>query len=515
MKSNNRVVFNTAVLYAKMLLTVGFSLYTTRLILDALGNVDFGIFNLIAGVIALLGFLNEAMATSTQRYLSLYQGKNDLPMQRIVFTQSLQLHFKIGGLIIIALLIAGNWLFNGFLVIPDSRLEAAKLAYYMMIFSVSTTILIVPFTGSLIAHENMVLVAAIGTLEIFLKLGLALALFWVKSDKLVAYSIGIAAINFISLFVYVSYCFRKYPECTLIGIFAKNKKLSKELSSFAGWNLFGALCGVGRTQGTAVIFNIFLGAVVNTSYAIANQVSAQMSFFSVSLLRAINPQIMKSEGLGDRERMLKLSMAASKYGFFLFAIFAIPCIFEMEAILGFWLKEVPVNAVAFCQLSLVTVMCNQITIGLQSAFQAIGQIKIYQLVVGSLILSGIPLSYAFLHFGFSAVNVLFIWILIELVACTLRIYLINRIAGPLIQQFLRKVLAKEIVPVLVSVIICIVISVSLSFDYRFLVTITTSCFAFLLSIYFFGSTTEEKVILTDGLKKVEYFFKNKIGAFNI
>jgi len=514
MKSNQKVAINTAVLYAKMLLTVGASLYTTRLILDVLGSIDFGIFNLIAGVIAMLGFLNEAMATSTQRYLSLYQGKNDIHMQQEVFTQSLQLHIKIGGLIILTLLIASNWLFDGFLVIPSARLESAKLAYYMMIFSVSSTILMVPFTGSLIAHENMIWVAIVGIIEIFLKLALAIILFWVTFDKLVAYAVGVAIINLISFFAYVLYCFKKYPECTIRGILSRNKKLSKELSSFAGWNLFGAMCGVGRTQGTAVIFNIFLGTVVNASYAIANQVSAQMSFFSVSLLRAINPQIMKSEGVGDRERMLRLSMIASKYGFFLFAVFAIPFIFEMEAILELWLTDVPVNAVIFCQLSLVAVMSNQLTIGLQSAFQAIGQIKAYQLIVGGLILSGLPISYVFLWYGLSAISVLCVWIVIELTACCLRIYLINRIAGPMFGLFFRSVLVKEFIPVVLSVSTCTILLNVISTQYRFLITIPVSCSIFLTGIYFFGSTKQEKNMFLNGLRKVEYLFKQKIGLTN-
>ena len=337
MQAATKVFFNTGVLYLRMLLTVGISLYTTRLVLNALGVDDFGIYNLIAGIITMLSFLNTAMAVSTQRYLSFYQGRKDKGMQKMVFANSFLLHILIGLSVVILLEAIGVFLFDGFLNIPGDRIEVARIIYHFMSLTVFFTIVAVPFSGSLYAHENILWVAIVTIIEVLLKLGIAILLYTINFDKLIFYGFTMAAVSIVSLLLYMIFCMKKYEECSLKVRRFYDKSLMKELSSFAGWNLFGAICGVGRSQGLAVILNLFFGTIVNAAYAIANQISGQLNFFSATMLRALNPQIMKSEGAGDRERMLRLSMSASKFGFFLLAFIAIPCIFEMPSILKFWL----------------------------------------------------------------------------------------------------------------------------------------------------------------------------------
>lgn len=499
--SGKRVILNTGILYGRMLLTVGVSLYTTRLILNVLGSTDFGIFNLIAGVIAMLAFLNNAMATATQRFLSFYQGKDDLVMQTKVFTNSLNLHIFIGVIIVILLEITGLFLFDGFLNIPVERIDAAKVVYQWMIVSVFFTVLTVPFTGTLVAHENMLWVAVAGIIEVLLKLGWALYLYIVDFDQLIVYAIGMAFVSFFGLLVYAIYCFRHYKECTFNDIFRSDIDLVKELSSFTGWNLFGALCGVGRTQGVAVVLNLFFGTVVNAAYGIAHQISSQLNFFSSTLLRAINPQIMKSEGAGDRQRMLRLSMTASKFGFFLFAIVAIPSIFEMSAILKLWLKSVPEYTVAFCQLILISTLINQLTIGLQSAIQATGKIKVYQIVVGSIILFNLPIAYLLLKLGYSAPTVMYSFIVIEVIACAFRIYFIKMTAGMSVREYVRRVFLKEAAPLIVLLMGSFITSVLLQdqlFVFTFIIVIPLS----MVSIYIFGLDKNEKKMITEMYLKI-------------
>ncbi|PWG78727.1 oligosaccharide flippase family protein [Pararcticibacter amylolyticus] len=509
MKAANRIAVNTGISYARMLITMVISLYSTRIVLNSLGSLDYGIFNLIAGIIAMLSFLNTAMATSTQRYLSYYQGKSNMFMQKKVFTNSLIIHIIIGLLLVVILEILG-WAILGFLNIPDNRMAAAQVVYHYMTVTVFFTVVAVPFNGLLIAHENMIWVAVVNIIETILKLLIAILLTYTSIDKLMLFGGLTALLSVVSLILYASYCFFKYEDCTISGITRIDKKLSKELTSFAGWNLFGSICGLGKTQGIAVLLNIFLGAVVNAAYGIANQVSSQLTFFSVTLLRAVNPQIMRSEGASDRNRMLRLSMVVSKFSFFLMVFFTVPVIFEMKAILTFWLKNVPEYTEAFCNLVLISILLNQLTIGLQSAVQAIGEIKMYQVVVGGVQLLNLPVAYILLYFGYSPQMVLLIGSVIEILACGLRLLFLKRIAGLSLQEYTQRVFLKEIVPVCVIVLTSYLISHTIELGFRFIFNGVISCFVFSVSIYFFGLCEDEKALIDSFYKRIRTSIIQKV-----
>jgi len=503
MQSANKVALNTGILYIRMLITVGISLYATRLVLSALGSSDYGIFSLIAGIIAMLSFLNTAMSTSTQRFLSVYQGKKDLVMQKKVFNHSLILHLGIGIVIVLALEAAGLFIFNGVLNIDPARIAAAKVIYHFMSATVFFTILAVPFLGSLTANENMLWISIVNVIEIVLKLIIALMLFVYEGDKLIFYGLLTAGVSIVTFILYAVYCLKKYAECEIQRKLDVDKSLLKELSSFAGWNLFGSLCSLGRVEGLAILLNVFLGTVVNAAFGIANQVAAQISFFSLTMLRAINPQIMKSEGSNDRKRMLRLTMIASKFSFFLLAIVAIPCIFEMTAILQVWLKTVPDYTVGFCSLILISALINQLTIGLQSGLQATGKIKVYQAVVGTTLLFNLPIAYFFLKSGFPPYSVIISYAFIEACACCLRLFFINKIAQLSYKEYFQKVFLKELIPVVSVVAVCLLMTRTLHFQYRFIATILVSGLVFMVMIYFTGLCADEKEMILNLMRKTK------------
>lgn len=501
-RASTRVAFNTMILYAKMLITMGISLYSTRLVLNALGVSDYGIFNLIAGVIAMLSFLNAAMTTSTQRYLSFHQGTGDFEMQKKIFTNSWILHIAIGVIVVVLLLTLVPFLFSGFLNIPLDRIPMAKALYYFMSASVFFTIIAVPFTASLNTHENMLWIAIVNIIESFIKLGIAISLlYFIQNERLIVYGVLMAILSVISFALYAAYCLKKYDECNVRN-YQIDKPLIKELGGFAGWNVFGSLCAVGRFQGLAVILNMFFGTAVNAAYGIANQILGQLQFFSGTMLRAINPQIMQSEGMNDRQRMLRLSTIASKFGFFLLAFIAIPCIFEMPVILKLWLKNVPDNTVIFCNLTLIGAMFMQLTVGLQSAFQATGKIKYYQLIVGGLILSNLPIAYCLLLAGLPSYSVLVSYICLEFVACFTRLFLLKKLAGLSIREYILSVFVKVFLPLLTIIATCWLITNYLKFDFRFLVTITISIVVFAITIYFTGFCKDEKLLVNNMIRKV-------------
>lgn len=510
MKNTNRVIFNTTILYGNSILTIVFSLYTTRLLLNSLGVIDFGIYNLIAGVIGALSFLNTAMATSTQRYLSFHLTHENPSKLNQIFANSIFLHFLIGVFISLLLILIGNFLFSDILEIPSERIAASQTIYKLMILSVLFTILAVPFTATIIANENMIWIVVINTIEGILKLGGAVFLYFYSDDKLILYTYMMVVVSFISLCFYGIYCLRKYPECSLNIKSKINSNILKELGVFAGWNLFGALCGVSRTQGLGVIMNSFWGTVINTSYGIANQVAGQMSFFSGSMLRAINPQIMKAEGAGNRKDMLMLSMKASKFGYFLLAFIAIPCMFEMPTLLKFWLKEVPDYAVGFCILTLIIFLCNQLTVGLQSAIQATGRIKMYQAIIGSILLLNLPISFLLLYKGFSVYLTLVSAVVLEIIGCIFRLYFLKIKAGLSIKEYCDVVFAKEFIPTLLTCAFCFFSRFVLDNEYRSTLTIAGGILIFMISSYLWGLDKDEKF----HLQKLSKGFCNRIKNIN-
>lgn len=509
MNTSNRVALNTAILYGRMFLTIGLTLYTTRLVLSALGDIDYGIFNLIAGIILMLSFLNNAMATATQRFLSFYQGKNNLEMQKKIFVNSLIIHFLIAVFLIVVLEIVGVFFFQGILNIPLNRINAARVIYHFMSGTVFFTVLSVPFNGSLIAHENMLWVAIVNIAESLLKFGVALLLFRVDGDKLIYYGLLTALISVVAFLLNAVYCYNKYDECRIVFPLSIDKSIAKDLTSFAGWNLFGALCGVGKTQGVAVLLNFFFGTVVNAAYGISNQVSGQLNFFSVTMLRAINPQIMKSEGENDRLRTIRLSLVASKFGFLLLAIFAIPCIFEMSAILKFWLKNVPEYSVSFCSLILIAFMVNQITVGLDSAVQATGKIKSYMLLVGSTKLMIIPTAFVLLKLDFSIYTVFYSYIFFEFLGGVFRVFILNRLIKLSVKQYLNNVVLPLILPLTITICIDYTIIYFNSTIYRPLLLLPASFVVMLISINFLGLVDYEKEMINKMVSKMTSKFLKK------
>ncbi|MCE1167531.1 MAG: hypothetical protein LWX70_05485 [Sphingobacteriia bacterium] len=503
MRSGKKIALNTGILYLKMILTAGITLYTTRLVLEGLGIQDYGVYNLIGGVIAMLAFLNAAMSTSTQRFFSYHQGKDDIELQKRVFSNSLILHFIIGIVMVIVIEIAGLFLFDGFLNIPSNRIDAAKIIYHTMTFTVFFSVISVPYSASLSAHENMLWIAIVGIVEVILKLAVALMVFWFVGDKLVFYAIFVAAVSVVVVVLYAVYCIKRYEEVTLFVHGGVNKPLMKELASFAGWNLFGAACGVARAEGIAIVLNIFFGTIINAAYGIANQLSGQLNFFSLSMLKSMNPQIMRAEGAGERKRMLWLSMKASRFGYYLLAFISIPFIFEMDHILAFWLKTVPDNTAIFCILILIASLVRQLTVGLQSAAQATGRIKLYQVVVGGVLLLNLPAAWLLLKFGYAAYSVLFSFIVVEVLSLVFRLFFLRVLAGMSIRNYSYMVFYKAMIPTIVSVAVSYLIAHYLVMDFRFIINIVVTFIAFSITIYLFGLEKDEKEKVLSAIQMIK------------
>lgn len=509
MSSANRVLSNTLILYIRVIITAGITLYSTRLILEALGEVDYGIFSLISGVVIMLAFLNNALANSTQRFLSYSQGKKDILNQKKIFSNSFLIHITLGLIIVLTLQLTKFFLFDDFLNIPLTRIDTAKVVYDIMCIDIFFTVISVPYNACLMAHENITWVALCNIFISVMKLFAAIILFYTSYDSLLFYSISIGIITFLNYFINMIYCNKKYDESTFF-IVAKSidLKIIKELGAFASWNLLAVLSGMGRTQGIPLVLNLFYGTKANAAYGISYQISGQLNFVSSSLLRALNPQIMKSEGFDDRERMLRLSLFACKTGFFLLSLIVIPFIFEIENILDLWLTKIPEFTIPFCVFVLTYFLLSQLTVGLDSAMHAIGDIKKYSILTSIVRLSTLPIGYLILSFGYGYNEFFYAFIIIEIIAGAIRLKITISKTGLEISHYYREVVLKLLFPTLICMLSCLMITKFFPISLlRLVLTFSLSIFLMLIIFYFTGlSPWEKKIILS-----IIYKIKNKLS----
>lgn len=400
MRPSHRIAKNTAILYARMAITVFISLYSTRLVLQALGEEDYGILNVVGGAIAMLMFLNNAMTTATQRFMSYSQGADDLLRQKQIFNVSVLLHLIIAVMIFFLLQGGGYILFHGVLNISAERMEAAQLIYQFMIFSTFFAVVSVPYDAVINAHENMFLVAVLGIMEAVIRLGIAIYVLNSPYDKLVVYGLLMAILTVFSLLLRQLYCRRYYAEAQIKVRKYYNKDLFKEMTSFAGWSFLGATTSMFGYYGQGIVLNMFFGTRINAAQGVAALISGQLGTFATTMQKALNPVIAKSEGAGDRAMMLRASMFGSKISFFLLIIFYIPMIIEMPYIFRLWLKDVPEFAIIFCRLLLARNLVEQLYSTLSNAIAAVGNIKQFQIYSSILFVLPLFVSYLMFVFGY-------------------------------------------------------------------------------------------------------------------
>lgn len=418
----NRVIKNTGFLYAKMGITMFVSLYTTRLILNSLGASDFGIFNIVGGAIAMLGFLNAAMASATQRFMSYSEGEGDKEKQKSIFNVSFILHLGISFLVGIVLLIAGYFFFNGILNIPQDRIFAAQIVYSSLIVSTMFTVMTVPYDAAMNAHENMKYYAIVGVFESFLKLAVAFACVYTRYDKLIVYGILMSCIPLITLTIMRIYCHRHYEECVIAPRVYWQNGLMKEMTSFAGWNFVGIGASMITNYGNNIIVNHFFGVLLNASIGIVTQIQGMISVLSVNMLKALAPVIVKRAGNGNINEMLKWSYVGMRFSFLLLAVIALPLSVETKFIFTLWLKQVPEWTILFFRLAIVGSLLEQMFNGFSSSLAAIGKIKEFNSYGTITVLFYFALSFITLYMGGDAYWIYIMFIVKTIINSAIKVY---------------------------------------------------------------------------------------------
>lgn len=503
MQAAHRVAKNTGILYARMAITVFISLYATRLVLAALGVADFGLFNVVGGVVAMLGFLNSSMAAATQRFMSYAQGEGDLEKVKRIFNMSTILHAGIAVLMVLVLEIAGYFFFNGILNIAPERVEVAKIIYHFMVVSTFFTVLSVPYEAVITSHENMLFYAIVGIIEAVLKLGIALYLAYSAYDHLIAYGLLMAILAIFLLILRRIYCHRYYAECVLDFRKYYEKTLMKEISSFAGWSLLGAASSMLANYGQIIVINVFFGSIVNAAQGIAIQVGGQLSAFANTMLKALNPIIDKSEGAGNRLLMLKATMSGSKISFFLLMFFYIPVLIEMPYIFKLWLKDVPEYAILFCRLGLIRNLIEQLFITLTSAIAAVGNIRKYQIYNSVLNFFPLVISYILFLFYYPVYTLYIVFIIYAVIGGMLVLSFAKSDCELSISLYLKNV----VIPSVVSFVLIFILSYTpflFNFDQnlRLLLVISISSISFLIVFWFIGFNNEERLMVKPIIRSI-------------
>ena len=499
--NNKRIAKNTLLLYFRMLLMMFVTLFTSREVLDKLGVTDYGIYNVVGGVVAMLGFLNSSMSNAVQRYLSFEIGKNNEAGVNRIFNVSLFAHAGIAVFVFIVMEIVGVWYLNTHMNIPAERMDAANWVLQCSIFTTLFTIVQVPYNAIIISKEQMGIYAYISILEVVLKLLVVYMLAIGNFDKLKLYSVLIMVVTIGIVMIYRFYCTRKYKEAKFKLI--KDWNLLKQIVGFASWNMLGELAWVFTGQGVNIILNSFFGPVVNAARGLAEQVNGAVNRFVANFQTAVNPQLIKNYASDQLGEMKTLLFRSTRFSYYLLLALSLPIILKMDFILHLWLKEVPDYTTGFCQLVLVSSLVSTLSNLLAQVARAYGKIRNYQIIVSIFLFLNFPLSYIVLKFGCSPLSTMFVNIGVNAMLLFVRLRLTNRMIQMTYGIFIRNVLFPVIIVTSVALVIPLTIYFMLDNSIiSFIIVCLVSFVSVGVSTYALGMNANERQYILAAISKI-------------
>jgi O-antigen/teichoic acid export membrane protein len=406
-----------------MILTMLVSLYTVRVVLDTLGKVDYGIYNVVGGIVAMFSFLSGTMASASQRFFAFELGQKNFIRLKQIFSLTLSIYIGIAIIILLLAEIFGLWFLNTQMNIPPERINAANWIYQLSIFSFMTTMFTIPYNAVIIARENMKVYAYVSIIEVILKLVAVYLLVLFSYDKLILHAILIFCITTLITFIYRIYCIRKYEECKFS--FFKDKTLLKEIIGYSGWNLFGALSSVCKGHGINIVLNLFFNPAINAARGIAYQVDSILLNFGGNFFTAVRPNIIKLYSSNNHDKMMNLIRKSTKFSFYLLLFLSLPLLLETDFIVGLWLTEIPEYTVTFIRLVIIDTLLEFLIHPIVTLVQASGKVKWYQIVIGCIRILNLPIAYFVLYSGFSPSSVFYVMIIITILCNILRLIFIK------------------------------------------------------------------------------------------
>lgn len=496
MNASSKVIYNTFFLYARMLFSILVNIFTTRILLEGLGISDYGIYSVVGGAISMLGFLSASMSTTTQRFLNISEGTNDSKRTVAVFANAIIIHSILSLVIICLLLLAGFFFFNGVLCIPNERLGASIIVYLCLIISTFYSVAIAPYDGVLNAHEDLHIYSLIGILDCSIKFLIAIAINYTEIDRLVLYGILMAISSWLLRYLTKKYCCSKYQECKIDSSWRYyDKALVKEMVGFAGWNLLNTSTSMITLYSMNIIINHYYGLVYNAAMGVATQLTGVLMAFSLNMLKALSPRMMKQEGANNRDSVLLLSYAGSKFAFIIFAIMSFPIYFCIEWILNLWLVDIPEYTDVFCKLLIISILLEQYFVFLSQTIMAQGDVKKYSICRSIVNLMPIVASVFMCTIGFSAS-----WVVINriiffvLLGGLVNVFYCKQNLGLRYHDYINKTILPTIIPTLIIMCIGIILHnlIVLPYSVIFLVIIFFS----MVLYYLFSLERKERNLLT-------------------
>ena len=507
--NNKRIAKNTLLLYVRMLFSMVVSLFTSRVILNTLGVEDFGIYNVVGGIVAMFTIISGSLTSAISRFLTFELGKGDKEKLKTIFSTSVNIQLGLSAIIILIGEIVGIWFLNNHMNIPAERMMAANYILQCSLGIFVLNLLSVPYNASIIAHEKMGAFAYISILDIILKLAVAYAIMLSPFDRLISYGVLLLSESIFIRLIYGLYSKRNFEECTYHLIY--DKAVLKKMVSFAGWNFLGVTAGTLNTQGVNILMNVYFGVAVNAARGIAVQASAAISQFVQSFTTAVNPQITKSYAAGDMTYMHTLVCQSSKFSAYLFLLMAIPLSVETPEIFEIWLKNPPEYAVLFFRLSLLgTLMDSVLTNSLMTAIFATGDIKKYQVYVTICGGTVFPLTWLAYLMGASPDSTYIIYFIIYCVVLYVRLHVIQQKVHLQIKEYARRVLVKFIPVAVLSYLVPISIAYLMPASFgRILITTIVSVVITCAIIYSIGLTIGERNMVMSKVKKITNKYLSK------
>lgn len=499
--NNKRIAKNTLLLYGRMLFLMLISLYTSRVILNALGVEDYGIYNVVGGVVAMFSIVSGSLSAAISRYITFELGKKNIGRLKKIFCTAINIQLIIITIVIVLLETVGFWFLNYKMVIPIDRLSAANWVFQFSIITFAVNLWSIPYTASIIAHEKMSAFAYISVFDGIAKLIIAFAILLNPIDRLVYYGLLILIVGLIQRYLYTSYCRRHFHECKYEMVFDGN--IMKEMLGFAGWNFIGASSVILRDQGGNILINLFFGPALNATRGIAMSVHAAVYGFVSNFMVALNPQITKNYASGDFDYMFNLTFQGARLSYYILLILALPIIFTTPYLLHLWLGSVPDFASNFVRLVLVFAMSESLASPLITVMLATGNIRNYQFIVGGLQLLNLPLSYVGLRFGLPPETIFVVAIIISVLCEFARLGMLRIMVGMSIKAFLKKVYFNVIVVTILSSIIPLAITNYFRADNwgSFVLLCTISVISTILIIYFVGCSKQDRALVNSYVVK--------------
>lgn len=486
-----RITKNIALLYGRMLFIMLVTLYMTRITLRVLGASDYGIYNVVGGVVSFLSMFTGSMTSAITRFLTVALGERKDERMKIIFSSAVNIQAVLSVVVLLIAESAGLWFLNDEMNIPSERMSAANWVFHCSVLTFAVNLIVVPYNAVIIAHERMKAFAYISSLDVILKLGVVCFLSLRLYDGLVVYALLLFMEAMVILMVYRFYCKRNFDECRYH--FIHDRGLLKKMAAFAGWNFVGVTSGVLRDHGSNILLNLFFGPLVNAARAISVQVGTAVNAFVTNFMTALNPQLMKSYAVGDSDYMMSLIYRGTRFSYYLALFFALPLLLGTDTVLGIWLGHFPEHTISLVRLMLLFVLSESISQPLVTAMFATGKIRNYQMVVGGAQMAIFPLSFLALRLGAAPESILYITIAVSQICLFLRLFMLRRMIGLRIPDYIRCVYQNILSVSLATVIPPLVTSRFLPDSILGFMLLTALCVASeALVIYVVGFSAEER-----------------------